>query len=304
MSVPEDVWGEVWHPDPGWQPARGGRSASTWLANDGGRPVVVKRLARPEPGDAAELTMLGHGAYWRREADVALDGSLATTRGVRSPEVLRVEEDDAGVTLWTRKVEPAPDTGPHLAHALGMFAGNDLVVQPWWSQSLLTERLDRVAVRGGWPTLARTTLADVADLLWQRRGRHLSRLVALPSVPAHGDPTPANLPARDGDDVLGIDWASFGSSAVGADAGYLALSAREDFDTLVEAYADGLGHDLAEVREGAAIVACYTALTRTEWALASVATGPGALAGKYRHPSVAPYIRALQRLFPQLETLL
>ena len=50
--------------------------------------------------------------------------------------------------------------------------------------------------------------------------------------------------------------------------------------------------------------AAYTALCRAEWALARVASGPGALAGKYRHPAVAPYLRSLQRLFPQLEALL
>ena len=52
------------------------------------------------------------------------------------------------------------------------------------------------------------------------------------------------------------------------------------------------------------MVAGYSALCRAEWALARVATGPGALAGKYRHPAVAPYLRSLQRLFPQLEALL
>jgi hypothetical protein len=35
-----------------------------------------------------------------------------------------------------------------------------------------------------------------------------------------------------------------------------------------------------------------------------VAGGEGALAAKYRHPSVAPYLRALQRQFPLIEALL
>ena len=52
------------------------------------------------------------------------------------------------------------------------------------------------------------------------------------------------------------------------------------------------------------VSAAYTALSRAEWALARVAGGEGALAGKYRHPAVAPYLRALQRQFPQIEALL
>ena len=67
---------------------------------------------------------------------------------------------------------------------------------------------------------------------------------------------------------------------------------------------EGLGAASAEARTGASVTAAYTALCRAEWALARVASGPGALAGKYRHPAVAPYLRSLQRLFPQLEALL
>ncbi len=51
-------------------------------------------------------------------------------------------------------------------------------------------------------------------------------------------------------------------------------------------------------------MAVYTALTRLDWALARVADGEGALAGKFRHPSVAPYIFAMQRQVNQIEALL
>jgi hypothetical protein len=51
------------------------------------------------------------------------------------------------------------------------------------------------------------------------------------------------------------------------------------------------------------VTAVFTALNRAEWALARVAGGEGALAGKYRHPAVAPHLRALQRQFPQIEEL-
>ena len=59
-----------------------------------------------------------------------------------------------------------------------------------------------------------------------------------------------------------------------------------------------------DVGTGARVMAVYTALTRLDWALARVADGEGALAGKFRHPSVAPYIRAMQRQVDQIEALL
>jgi hypothetical protein len=51
-------------------------------------------------------------------------------------------------------------------------------------------------------------------------------------------------------------------------------------------------------------MAVYTVFSRAEWALSRVAPGEGALAGKFKHPSVAPHHRALQRQAPQIETLL
>ena len=55
---------------------------------------------------------------------------------------------------------------------------------------------------------------------------------------------------------------------------------------------------------GARIVAVYAIVTKAELVLAKAAATPGALAGKYRHPTVAPTLRSLQRLFPQVESLL
>ena len=135
----------------------------------------------------------------------------------------------------------------------------------------------------------------------------LDAVGALPQVLQHGDPVPGNLAVRAGDDVVGLDWATLGTGPVGADVGYWALAAREEFPVLLEAYVAGLPPGLAtrdDVLLGAQVTTVYTALTRADWALARVADGPGALAGKYRHPSVAPYLRSLQRQFPQVEALL
>ena len=102
--------------------------------------------------------------------------------------------------------------------------------------------------------------------------------------------------------MLAIDWQSLGVGPVGTDLGLLMASAREAPEPLLDAYllglADGGSEEVAtadEVRLGARVVAAYTVVSRAEWALARVATGEGALAAKFRHPSVAPYLRALER---------
>jgi Phosphotransferase enzyme family len=305
----------MWSPEPGWQPLPGGGGPSTygvWLAAEDGREVVVKRLLPPTEHDLASHDLAGlqeprHHAYWRREADVALSGLVADTHGLRSPGGVRVEEDPEGVTVVTPRVADAGSSGLFLARSLGRFAGSEVEDRPWLARGQLRSRLERVARRGGWPTLARTTVADVADHLWSHREGRLVAVEALPEVLQHGDPVPANLLGREGEDVVAFDWSSLGWGAAGADLGYLALSSREDLEHLADAYLSGLPEGLAtreQVLLGARVTAVYTALSRAEWALARAAEGEGALAGKYHHPSVAPYLRALQRQFPQIEALL
>ena len=65
-----------------------------------------------------------------------------------------------------------------------------------------------------------------------------------------------------------------------------------------------LDADVESIRLAARVTAVYSVITRAEWALAQAARGEGALAGKFRHPAVAPYVRALQRQYPQIEQLL
>lgn len=296
----------MWQAESDWEPLPGGKGPSTvgvWRVG----AQVVKRFQAPLPGDPGELSDPTHFAYWRRAVDVAAEGVVEETDGLRSPPTTRIEEDTSGISLWQPYVDEVDIPGPFLARALGRFAGAELATYPWFARNQLADRMARVARRGGWRTLERTTVADVADRLWQRRETHLASLAVLPLVPQHGDPTPANLRGRSGEDVLALDWSSLGLGPVGGDLGYLCLTEREEFPVLAEAYADGLPTGTAtpeQVVRGARINAVYTAVTRADWALARVADGPGALAGKYRHPSVAPYLRSLQRLFPQIEPLL
>jgi len=300
----------MWEPEPGWHQLPGGTGTSTvgvWRTVLGGRPVVVKRLARPSDRDPAELSDPRHFAFWRRAADlVTARVGLETTPGLRAPRLTSVEEDDEGITLVQDWVEDAANSGLFCAVALGRFIGADVAPQPWLARDQLRDRMTRVERRGGWKTLARTTVADVADHLWRRRRALLEELDGLPQVLQHGDPAPVNLPGREGDDIVAIDWGSLGHGPVGADLGLYMLGAREEFEPLLDAYLLGLPEGVAtreQAAHGARVTAVLTALSRAEWALARVAGGEGALAGKYRHPAVAPYLRSLQRQFPQIEEL-
>ena len=300
----------MWQPDPGWVALPGGTGTSTvgvWRTVLGDEPVVVKRLAAPGEFDPPELSNPRHFAYWRRPADVATSGAVDATPGLRAPSRTGVEEDVEGITITQTWAEDAANSGLFVARALGRFAVADLGSPPWLACDQLRDRMDRVERRGGWRTLARTTVSDVADHLWRRRLVLLDALDDLPQVAQHGDPVPANLPGRDGDDVVAVDWATLGLGPVGADLGYYSLAAREELEPLLDAYLIGLPEGLAgreQVALGARVTSVFTALSRAEWALARVAGGEGALAGKYRHPSVAPHLRALQRQFPQIEALL
>jgi hypothetical protein len=299
----------MWEPDPAWHPVPGGTGTSTvgvWRTVHRGQALVVKRLGRPGAADASELSDPRHFAYWRREADVATAGLVDDTPGLRGTP-LDVAEDDEGITLTREFVEDAALNGLFVAHGMGRFAGADLGRHTWLAVDQLRDRMTRVERRGGWPTLARTTVADVADRLWSRRETLLRAVDALPQVPQHGDPAASNFPGRERDDVIAIDWASVGRGPVGADLGIYLQNAREEAEPLLDSYLMGMPEGLAtpdEAALGMRVSAAYTALSRAEWALARVAGGEGALAGKYRHPAVAPYLRALQRQSPLLEALL
>ncbi len=298
----------MWEPDPSWRrlPGAGGpATVGLWLAGDGGRNWVVKRLETPD-GSVPALLDPVHAGYWRREAEVAKHPGVVDGPGLVPAEFGPVEEDDEGLIVWSAEVTGDPPSGLFVARALGRFAAAPYDSPPWAARRLLGDRLDMAEVRGGWRTLARTTLADVTDRLWQRRDHWLARCAEGPQGRVHGDAVPTNFVAARGEDVVTVDWQCFGSGPVGADLGYYALSSREEFDVLVETFLAGAGPDVdAEaITLAARVTAVYSVITRAEWALAQVARGEGALAGKYRHPAVAPHLRALQRQFPQIEALL
>lgn len=300
----------MWGPETDWEPFPGGGGACTvglWRARADGCHWIVKRLRTPGPDDDPELSAPDRPGYWRREADVAM--TIGRTTGLVAPEVRRVDEDEDGCTVWTREHAREPMAAPFVAGALGRFASAGLPDSVRPVRHLLGHRVGRAASRGGWPTLAGTMVASLTEALWARRGALLDRFEAIAEVPAHGDVVPANLLARQGDDVLTVDWGLLGFAPAGADLGYFALSCRESFEVLLSSYLSGLttagmSARPEDVSYAARLTAVYTVVARAEWALARVAGSPGALDAKYRHPAVAPHLRSLQRQLPQIEELL
>ena len=225
----------MWEPDPSWRrlPGAGGpATVGIWLADIDGRRWVVKRLSAPEH-PAGALADPAHAGYWRREAEVARDPAAVDGPGLVPPEFGPLEEDESGITVWSLEQEGEPPTGLFVARALGRFAGADHSTPSWASRRVLADRLAMAEERDGWPTLARTTLADVADSLWRRRQHWLDRCAEAPEGRLHGDAVPGNFLTRRADDVVAVDWQSFGIGPVGADVGYYSLSSREEFEVLV-----------------------------------------------------------------------
>lgn len=294
----------VWEPHPDWQPLPGGPSgARLWRAEVDGRGWVVKRLTRPDADDPAVLGRADHPGYWRREAHVAQAPGFVEGPGLVPVGFGAVEEDADGVTVWAEEVLGEPPTGLLVARCLGSFAAAAYDAPAWASRDLLRRRLELAERRGGWRTLARTTLADVTAALWERRGHWLTTLEQLPQGRLHGDAVPGNFLATRGTQVVTADWQAVGVGPVGTDVGYWALSSREDFEVLLDAFCVP-GVERASAAVAARVTAAYSVLSRAEWALGQAAAGEGALAGKFRHPAVAPYLRAVQRQFPQIEALL
>ena len=173
------------------------RSASGATAL-GDRPVVVKRLAAPgrttrrssatratSPTGAARPTCSAPGSSAAHPGPPRAVGGGG--RGGR-----RRDHRSHGVGRGRRQQRPVRGACARPVRRRRPRPGR------WLARDQLRDRLARVERRGGWPTLARTTVADVADHLWRRRTSLLDALDALPQVPQHGDPVPANLPGRDG----------------------------------------------------------------------------------------------------------
>ncbi|MGN6160438.1 MAG: phosphotransferase [Marmoricola sp.] len=294
----------MWQPEPHWVPVSGGSGPSTvgvWRVD---RSWIVKRVNAPSSDEAQGFLSPTSPSYWRREAEFAL--ACPRLSGVSAPDVHRIDEDDEGYTLWSSAHDRTLVESQRVAQALAELAATDLEPAPWHATGHLRAKVAQAEQHDGWPTLARTTIADLADAFWSRRRGVLERLAVMPQVPSHGDLVQANVLTVHDAHALVIDWGSFGWSAPGEDLGLYALSAGCDLERMVWHYTD-VGTDLPayeDVLWAARAVIAFTVFGRAEWVLARVAPGEGALANKYRHPAVAPYLRALQNQIPTIEAVL
>ena len=278
----------MWEPDPSWRelPGAGGPSTpGVWLAESEGRRWVVKRLAAPD--ERTERSPTRYAGYWRREVEVARDPAVVDGPGLVPPSSGTVEEDDDGVTVWSLELVGEPPTGLFVARALGRFAAADRRRPGWASRNLLEDRLAMAEQRGGWRTLARTTLADVADHLWQRGAALAGRATRDRGVGCTGTPyPPTSWPpaARTSSPWTGSASGSGRSGPTSATTPCPSVRSstccsRRSSTVWAPTWTRG-------DRLAARVTAVYTVLSRAEWALAQAARGEGALAGKYRHPAV------------------
>ena len=301
----------MWQPHPGWHPLTGGSGGSTvgvWRTVLGDQAVVVKRLAAPVEGDPTELSEPRHFAYWRR----------AGRRDHRGPRRGHAGAAVAAPRLRsrrTRKASPSPRSGSRTPRAAACSspmpsAGSRAVTsrrRRGWPATSCGTGCARVERHGGWRTLARTTVADVADHSG-RGARELLAAVDALRAGAGARRRRAREPARSrrrrrARDRLGDARARTGGRRPGLLPPWRPARSSSRCSTPTCWGCPRAWRPASEVTLGARVTAVYTVLNRAEWALSRVAGGEGALAGKYRHPAVAPHLRALQRQFPQIEAL-
>ena len=246
-----------------------------------------------------------HAGYWRREAEVALRPAVRRAgpaswhrrpfgagRGGRpgsSPSGARQAVWRAAARAvrgpGARPLRPCPAcAGPDRAAARRRLRHDRLA---------LAEEPRRLADPGAHAPGRRRRPArgSAAGTGWTRlrRGARQAGCTATRCRPTSWPPVTTTSST--------VDWQCFGTGPVGSDLGYYALSSREEFDVLLEAFLAGVADDadVESIRLAAQVTAVYSVITRAEWALVEAARGEGALAGKFRHPAVAPYIRDLQR---------
>ena len=212
----------MWEPQPGWLEVPGGTGPATvgvWRTEQGGRPLAVKRLARPGPHDAAEVSDPAHFAYWRREADVVESGltpaHARAARAGRGPRRgRRRHHDHLRLGRGRRQQRPVPRPRPRPVRRRrprSARAGCAATCSGcgWLASSAAAAGQPCSAPAPPTSPTACGPVASTSSLQYD----------ALPQVPHHGDVAPANLRGREGDDVLAIDWSSLGVGPIGTDLG-------------------------------------------------------------------------------------
>lgn len=270
-------------PPKDWEPLAGAGGAATvgvWRVRVGGERWIVKRLARPaEEGDRRSFR------WWRREIEFARSGLGAQLLGLRAPRY-RVEEDDAGATLWSAEISIRTVPDEVVAHALGRLTTTRVEDPGWFPVGRLRARVGLADQAGGIGRLDadhgdREALA-LARAVWARRAAVLDHLDALPQVLCHGDALPRNLLRHDGPTVTAIDWDQVGYGPIGADLASFGLWADSPAESLLPAYTSGA--DPAHRSATVAGLACTSSLIAADRAIRAAAAeqdGSGSV-GPYR----------------------
>ncbi len=254
-------------------------------ARDGGEPValrlVVKELQRAIEGLPPEIPPELRGYIdsqipWRTEADV-YSGTVraALPPGLRMPDLVHAAEGPGDrVALWledVRAVDRPWTTGDvrRAAHGLGRMAvrrrGEPPVPVPCGSflanfvaNRLGMRALPLLADDATWahPVMRQPEVAALRpglDRLAARVPALWDELSAVPELPAHGDPTPANLlrPQAEPGTLVLVDWGTATPAPAGFDVVPLVFGRAEDgsgpagevpglLDAAVEAHAAGM----------------------------------------------------------------
>ncbi len=223
--------------------------------------VVVRKRLRPETvgRHAAGADDPRHWAYWRREVEAYSSDLLPAGPGLRAPRCLAVEGD----AIYLEEVIGDPPAVDHAARVLAAWqvAASPDVDRPWLGRDQLERR---VAVS----TLDWTEVRSAArmEAVWARRGELLQRLARLPKVVSHGDYSVGNLRQVD-DDIVALDWATFGIEPVGFDLAHLALSTGADPVAAYLAVSGPAVSDPDLVREGYRASLALIGASRFHWML-------------------------------------
>lgn len=244
---------------PDWEPIAGAEGAATagvWRVRVDGERWIAKRLARPaEEGDRRSFR------WWRREIEFARSGLAERLLGLRAPRY-RVEEDDAGATLWSAEITVRPVPDEVAAYALGRLTTTMIDDPGWFPVGRLRARVGLADQAGGIgrldPDQGDREAHALAGAVWDRRDAVLDRLDELPQTLTHGDALPRNLLRNDGVTVSAIDWDQIGYGPIGADLASLGLWAESPAHRLLRPYTAGAGPEhRAAAADG---LACTTSL--------------------------------------------
>ena len=233
-----------------------------WQGKAAVRKVLSSVNRAETPNEWRASSNPRHWNYWLREWHIyrsplheALEGSgvrLAKSFELteREPEAALVLEELTGRSGHDLTWQDYALIAKNWGRAQGQLVESDYLAQPWTSQHFLREYTqskpvdyallddkkvwELALIRESWPQ----TLQEGLQLLYREAGTLYEIMETARQVPSHLDFWPNNVFVTDGE-VVPVDWAFFGSGALGEDVGNFIPDAV--FDGFVD------GEDIAEL---------------------------------------------------------